>query len=138
MKFQDTAHWERLIYMEDIATKPRTVITWENDLFRKPCGQYTIHEMAHALEIRIMRERDTELEKELVNAYEAAKAQGIWPDYYAMTKASEYWATGVMAYFDAGWDHWVEEVVKKSELRSDLYELIDGFFNQTNWVATCP
>jgi len=94
--------------------------------------------MAHALEIRIMRERDTELEKELVNAYEAAKAQGIWPDYYAMTKASEYWATGVMAYFDAGWDHWVEEVVKKSELRSDLYELIDGFFNQTNWVATCP
>jgi cyclophilin family peptidyl-prolyl cis-trans isomerase len=59
-----------------------------------------IHEFAHAVHGFGLRVLDPTFDERLKDAYEKAKAQGLWPNTYAITHRSEYWAEGVQCWFD--------------------------------------
>jgi len=54
-------------------------------------------------ELRVKR-LDTEFDKKVRKAYEAAKEKGLWKGTTAGRDPVEYWAAGVEAYFDAAGD----------------------------------
>lgn len=51
-------------------------------------------------EMRVKR-LDVEFDQKLTQLYEAAMSQGMWKDTRAVQNSVEYWAEGVLAYFDA-------------------------------------
>jgi hypothetical protein len=51
-------------------------------------------------ELHVMRV-DVGLDDKLKQLYEAAMSQGMWKDTPAVQNRVEYWAEGVLAYFDA-------------------------------------
>jgi cyclophilin family peptidyl-prolyl cis-trans isomerase len=59
-----------------------------------------IHEFAHALHGYGLRVVDPTFDARLKAAYENAKAQGLWPNTYAINNRAEYWAEGVQCWFD--------------------------------------
>ena len=59
-----------------------------------------IHEFAHAVHGFGLRAVDPTFDERLKDAHERAKAQGLWPDTYAISNRSEYWAEGVQCWFD--------------------------------------
>lgn len=59
-----------------------------------------IHEFAHAVHGIGLRVVDPSFDSRLKAAYEQAKANGLWPDTYAITNRAEYWAEAVQCWFD--------------------------------------
>ena len=59
-----------------------------------------IHEFAHAVHGIGLRVVDPNFDSRLKVAYEQAKERGLWPNTYAITNRSEYWAEGVQCWFD--------------------------------------
>lgn len=59
-----------------------------------------IHEFAHAMHATGLPEVDPAFDEKLRAAYENARANHLWPDTYAITNRSEYWAEGVQCWFD--------------------------------------
>ncbi len=117
----------------------KVIVTWEHDLLKdERCGQYTLHEIAHALQHQVLEKRRADFENRLETAYKSAVSAGIWTDYHAMDTKGEFWATGVMAYFKVGWDQRVKVYIPDSAVPQDLYYLIGDVFNQVEWSAvTC-
>ena len=60
-----------------------------------------IHEFAHAVHRMGLSKVDPTFDGRLKTAYEAAMAAGLWNGTYSTTNKEEYWAEGVLAYFDA-------------------------------------
>jgi cyclophilin family peptidyl-prolyl cis-trans isomerase len=59
-----------------------------------------IHEFAHCIHSRGLREVDPAFEKKLKTAYERARQKGLWENTYAITNRAEYWAEAVQCWFD--------------------------------------
>lgn len=56
-----------------------------------------IHEFAHSLHLL---SGDDEFNSNLNASYTKAILSGLWPNTYAGSNAVEYWAEGVMSWFD--------------------------------------
>lgn len=119
-------------------------ITWQSDVLCEPkwgWDQYTIHELAHALEARIIR-LDLDLNQTLKDAYNTAVTNvDKWDNTRAMETASEYWAYGVPVYFQVGWEDETNRPVLQSELETEhpqLFQLIKTFFKNSTWKPICP
>ncbi|MBJ01259.1 MAG: hypothetical protein CMK00_00150 [Planctomycetes bacterium] len=59
-----------------------------------------IHEFAHNLHLRGMVRVDETFDARLKEAFELAKAEGLWKGKYASTDKNEYFAEGVQSWFD--------------------------------------
>jgi len=59
-----------------------------------------IHEFAHVIQGRGLRQVDPTFNKRLRAAYDDARKKGLWQDTYAGSNSSEYWAEAVQTWFD--------------------------------------
>ena len=79
-------------------------------------------------------------------AYDHAKAAGLWDRTYAIVNAEEYWAEGVQDYFDTnltsdppnGIHNAIGTRDKLKTYDPQLFALIDGAFKGAPWRARCP
>ena len=77
-------------------------------------------------------------------AFANARAKGLWVGYYGGTLATEYWAEGVQAYFDAavasGPGLAATPIATRTQLASydpELYGLVREVFGDVAWRASC-
>ncbi len=69
---------------------------------QRTLGSISIHEFAHTLHLVAMAQIDPLFNGRVEASYATAMAAGLWQQTYSMTNASEYFAQGMTAWFDAG------------------------------------
>lgn len=74
------------------------LLAFEGDPYSEEC--IMIHEFAHSIHLRGLREVDPTFDRRLGEAYQAALAKGLWKNTYAAKNQAEYWAEGVQCWFD--------------------------------------
>lgn len=105
-----------------------------------------LHEFAHTLKDTGLALVDPKFNPALQLAYEAAQANGLWENTYALSTVEEYWAEGVQDYFNTNFeaiptDGIHNEVNTREELKAydpTLYAIIDRVFNGLEWTPVCP
>ncbi len=120
----------------------------EENLLAYPGDPYAaecilIHELAHMIHLRGMKNLDSTFDERLKQAYEHAMAAGLWKGKYASVNSREYFAEGVQSWFDDNRvnDHDHNHV----HLRSQLIEYDPGLaalcrevFGDTKLTYTKP
>jgi hypothetical protein len=103
----------------------------------------TIHEFAHAVHLMAVNEVDKTFDQRLREAFEAAKAGGLWKETYALTNDREYFAEGVQSWFDCnapkGHEH--NGVDTREKLRAydpGLAKLCTEVFGDGEWRYERP
>ena len=102
-----------------------------------------IHEFAHNIHLRGMVRVDETFDTRLKEAFDLAKAQGLWRNKYASTNKNEYFAEGVQSWFDDNRepDHDHNHVNTRAELIDydpRLAALCEEVFGDTVLVYTKP
>ncbi|MFK7820803.1 MAG: hypothetical protein AB8G99_18940 [Planctomycetaceae bacterium] len=120
----------------------------EENLLAFPGDPYStenilIHEFAHNIHLRGMVNIDPTFDERLKNAYESAKARGLWFGKYASTNKNEYFAEGVQSWFNNNRkpDHDHNHVDTRRELieyDSALASLCQEVFGETEVAYTKP
>lgn len=111
-----------------------------------PGQQVLVHEMGHSVMDLAARYLDPSLWDRVQRAYERSMAAGRWVGYYGGSSATEYWAEGVQAYFNAsrasvGPDPLGTPVDTREKLTAydpELAGLIREVFTDNPWRASCP
>jgi hypothetical protein len=108
-------------------------------------GQNTlVHEFAHTIHKLGLEFVDPTFDESLQNAYSDAITHKRWAGTYAATHPNEYWAEGVLAFYDAKAEASRPDgnrVNRREELRAydpALYQLIAAVFAEDDWRPTCP
>jgi hypothetical protein len=110
-------------------------------------GQSTlVHELAHTIQEMGLAVAEPGFARELDLAFAAARAAGKWDRTYAGTNAHEYWADGVLSFYDARIaserpDGVHSPVHRRDQLRAydpELYRLITRVFEEDGWRPPCP
>ncbi|MEM9613766.1 MAG: hypothetical protein AAGA59_12585 [Actinomycetota bacterium] len=104
-----------------------------------------LHEFAHTLHLQGLAIVDPDFDDDLLAAYTAAMAEGIWVDTYASTNPEEYWAEGVQSYFERNLSAVVADGIHgpidtRQELADAdpaLFALIDERFASVRLPPTC-
>ena len=101
-------------------------------------GSQTIHEFAHAIH-RVLLE-ETEFNDRLINAYNHAKAQGLWGASYVVSNVYEYFAVGADIWFGESIP-WIRKYIDPSResLRKydrNLADLLEEVFGDRPWRWT--
>lgn len=79
----------------------------------------------------------SDFDDRLKKAFDAAMAEGLYPDEYASTNSSEYFAEGAMSWFDGStWDYRSREELK--EYDPALASLLAEAFGNTDWRYSPP
>ena len=104
-----------------------------------------VHEFAHTMKDMGIALVDPQFNAALQLAYEAALAEGLWADTYAMSTVEEYWAEGVQDYFNTNLEaiptngiH--NDINTREELEAydpTLYAMIDRVFGGLDWTPVC-
>jgi hypothetical protein len=102
-----------------------------------------IHEFAHTIHSMGLRAVAPTFQPRLKNAYEGAKAKGLWKNTYAISNFSEYWAEGVQSWFDTNRqnDSSHNHVDTRAELKSydpALAKLVEEVFGDGAWRYVRP
>jgi alpha-glucosidase len=111
-----------------------------------PGQQVLVHEMGHSVMDLAVRYLDPAFWDRVQRAYDRSMAAGRWVGYYGGSSATEYWAEGVQAYFDAsrasaGPDPLGTPVDTREKLTAydqELAGLIREVFTDNPWRASCP
>jgi Mlc titration factor MtfA (ptsG expression regulator) len=102
----------------------------------------TAHEFAHSIHMVGLNSVEPGFDNRLATAYSAAMSAGKWEDHYAATNKYEYWAEGVVMYFEASPTNYENHPVNtKAELQEydpDLYSLVEEIFRGFEWTLNCP
>lgn len=122
----------------------------EENLICQPSDRYhgediLTHELAHGLLNLGIKFIEPEFEKELQDAFENAKSNGLWEDTYAITSKEEYFAEGVQSWFNVnkeaeppnGIHNFVNTRNEIEEYDPFLYELISRYFPEENGKISC-
>ena len=105
-----------------------------------------LHEFSHTIKLLGIQSIDPSFGLKVQQAYDHAKAAGLWANTYSMANAEEYWAEGVQSYFDAnkmvdrpnGIHNAIGTRAKLKEYDRDLFSLIDAAFKATAWRPRYP
>jgi alpha-glucosidase len=101
-----------------------------------------VHELAHQMHFSHLDGNDPAFDKKLAELYNAAMDEDKWSGHYAATNRKEYWAEGVVMYFDASptnyENHYVNTKAELQEYDPDLYALIEETFRGFVWTPSCP
>jgi len=100
-----------------------------------------IHEFAHTLDMFGFSKVVPKFREELSDAFNKAKAEGLWKDTYAITNRGEYWAEGVQSYFDCnriadppnGIHNAIGNRDRLKKYDPRLFALIDRCFGSNPW-----
>merc|ERR1711973_724691 len=112
------------------ATLEEDVLCWSNDLY--PEMDITVHEFGHSLHWLGFNQ--------------------LWPDFQALNPEShileilmshldEYFAQGLMSYFDVQWPYDTEAPTNRDQLFQmdpEFATFIDRWMYQNNWRGGCP
>jgi hypothetical protein len=110
-------------------------------------GQNTlVHELAHTIHEMGLAVAEPGFVHELEDAYAAARAAGKWDRTYAGSNVREYWADGVLAFYDVRIaadppDGVHSPIHLREQLREydpALYRLITRVFAEDGWRPPCP
>jgi alpha-glucosidase len=109
-----------------------------------PGQQVLVHELGHTAMDLGIRYLDRSFWPRVETAFANAKAKGLWTGFYGGTVATEYWAEGVQAYFDAaratGPGLAGSPISSRADLASydpELYGLVREVFGDNAWRASC-
>ena len=121
-----------------------TVVASEENLLNYPGDPYRgysllIHEFAHNVHQRGMDTVSPSFDNRLKMAFDAAIAKGLWKDTYAYRNKEEYWAEGVLAWFNAQFEFIdINTRTKLKDYDPELAKLIAEVFGDTDWRYTPP
>jgi hypothetical protein len=110
-------------------------------------GQNTlVHELAHTIQEMGLAVAEPGFTRELELAYAAARAAGKWDRTYAGSNVHEYWAEGVLAFYDVriasdrpdGLHNPIHLRRQLQEYDPGLYRLITRIFAEDDWRPPCP
>lgn len=123
----------------------------EENLLCYPTDRYRgenifVHEFSHTIKALGLQAIDPGFRMKAQQAYEHAKAAGLWANTYSLVNAEEYWAEGVESYFDVnkivdppnGIHNAIGTRAKLKDYDPALFELIDQAFHATSWRPRCP
>ncbi len=101
-----------------------------------------VHEFAHAMHMHGLWDVEPDFDGRLEDLYNNAMEEGKWPNHYGSTNHLEYWAEGVMNYFNG---HPMpsngEYINNRAELKEHdpaLFEFISEIFRGFEWMSPCP
>ncbi len=101
-----------------------------------------IHEFAHVIHTSGLSAVDPGFDDALAAAYSAAMQADTWKNHYAATDKFEYWADGVMMYFNgyriARSGEYINTKPELQEYDPDLYSLVEETFRGFEWTPPCP
>ncbi len=105
-----------------------------------------VHEFAHTMKDMGIALVDPQFNAALDLAYQAATAEGLWADTYAISTLEEYWAEGVQDYFNTnleaiptnGIHNTINTRDELAEYDPTLYAIIDTVYGGLEWTPTCP
>jgi len=102
---EPAVYWDRRARGLGATHEAPAVTCAEENLMAYPGDPYEqenilIHEFAHAMHAMGLNRVDPTFEGRLREAWEDAKAQGLWRGTYAITNPAEYWAEAVQSWFD--------------------------------------
>jgi len=102
----------------------------------------SVHEFGHAMHMHGFWDVEPEFDSRLEDLYNAAMEEGKWPNHYASTDHYEYWADGLMNYFNGNpvprTNEYVNNRAELKEHDPGLYEFIFEMFRGFEWDTTCP
>ena len=116
----------------------------EENLLNYPGDPYEganqlIHEFAHSIHLDGLNTVDLDFDKRLQEAFEAAIARGLWEGTYASTNRLEYWAEGVLAWFNTQYEFIdINTRTKLKDYDTELAKLLAEVFGDTDWRYTPP
>lgn len=119
------------------------VLCWSNDLY--PEMDITVHEFGHSLHWLGFNQLWPEFQVKLDECYNNAYSNSLWGwgyvGAYAMTNSDEYFAQGLMSYFDVQWPYDTEAPTNRDQLFQmdpEFATFIDRWMYQNNWRGGCP
>ena len=116
----------------------------EENLLNYPGDPYEganqlFHEFAHNIHLDGLNTVDLDFDKRLQEAFEAAIARGLWEGTYASTNRQEYWAEGVLAWFNTQYEFRdINTRTKLKDYDTELAKLLAEVFGNTDWRYTPP
>jgi len=116
----------------------------EENLLNYPGDPYEganqlFHEFAHSIHLDGLNTVDLDFDKRLQAAFEAAIARGLWKGTYASTNRLEYWAEGVLAWFNTQYEFIdINTRTKLKDYDTELAKLLAEVFGDTDWRYTPP
>ena len=119
------------------------VLCYRNDDYNNE--DILIHEVAHGIHTLGILFVDIDFDTELKQAFDNAKAKGLWINTYAGSNPDEYFAEGVQSWFNVN-DEAVpsngihNEINTREELKSYdpvLYNIIRRYFPESNKIISC-
>ena len=116
----------------------------EENLLNYPGDPYEganqlIHEFAHSIHLDGLNTVDLDFDKRLQETFEAAIARGLWKGTYASTNRHEYWAEGVLAWFNTQYEFIdINTRTKLKDYDTELAKLLAEVFGDTDWRYTPP
>jgi hypothetical protein len=131
-----------IVSEENVASAPHDILTGDNQIIRlfaravyDVCAQRPVDPNwdkrgrdVQQYELRVQR-LDTRFKESLERLHESARAKNLWKGTRAFTDVSEYWARGVLAYFDAaGQIHPPEGAAHPIATREELRHYDSGLF----------
>jgi len=122
---EPAVYWDRRARGLGATPEAPAVTCAEENLMAYPGDPYEqenilIHEFAHAMHAMGLNRVDPTFEGRLREAWEDAKAQGLWRGTYAITNPAEYWAEAVQSWFDD--NHQNDALHNKVNTRAELEE----------------
>jgi len=104
-------------------------------------GRVLVHEFNHAVN-GVFKNVDSSLQQSLEQAYDYAKANGLWPkDEYAMVSNAEYFAIGAQTWFEANEKrHCDMNACDRGQLEKKdkkLYDVVSKVYQAPNWLYKC-
>ena len=95
---EDTPNWRGFFHDPLVVTSEENLLCYDTDPHRY--GEVLIHELAHAVHfVGIEKRRDRTFSRRVEQAFQKARAAGLWDYTYAATNSVEYWAEGVEIWF---------------------------------------
>lgn len=151
LKDDTTANWDELRGIGAEVETPINSCAEENILcYGEGNDPYyyediVIHEFAHTVHGLGISFADTKFDTELKDAFENAKAKGLWNNTYAGSNESEYFAEGVQCWFNLNaesipGDGIHNEINTREELKNydrALYEIIKRYFPAEYGKISC-
>lgn len=117
------------------------LLAYQGDPYSTEC--ILIHEFAHNIHLRGLNRLDSDFDRRLRAAYDAAMAAGLWKGVYASVNHCEYFAEGVQSWFSNNRenDHDHNHVDTREELEAydpELAKLCREVFGDTKLVYSKP
>jgi len=119
------------------------VLCYPDDLY--PEMDITVHEFGHSLHWLGFGQLWPEFQIDLDACYNNAYANSLWGwgyvGAYAMQNSDEYFAQGLMSYFDVQWPYDQDAPTNRDQLFTmdpQFASFIDRWMYQNNWRGGCP